>query len=62
MLEPEPVNVSEKIQARHAVARLYPREIMNRDRTSSQQILNPFEPSLWARDLNHSTGQKSERA
>ena len=27
MLEPEPVNVSGKIQARHTLARLYPREI-----------------------------------
>jgi hypothetical protein len=50
------------VEARHAAARLYPREIMDRDRTSPQQILNPFEPSLWARDLNHSTGPKSERA
>jgi hypothetical protein len=50
------------IEARHTVARLYAREIMDRYRTSPQQILNPFEPSLWARDLNHSTGPKSERA
>jgi hypothetical protein len=35
---------------------------MDRYRTSPQQILNPFEPSLWARDLHHSTGPKSERA
>ena len=50
------------VEARHAVARLYPREIMDRYWTSSQQILNPFEPSLWARDLNHSSGPQSERA
>jgi hypothetical protein len=50
------------IEARHAVARLYPREIMDRYWTSPQQTLNPFEPSLWTRDLNRSTGPKSERA
>ena len=44
------------------VWRVYAREIMDRYRTSPQQILNPFEPSLWARDLNHSSGPKSERA
>jgi hypothetical protein len=33
------------IEARHAVARLYPREIMDRYWTSPQQTLNPFEPA-----------------
>ena len=50
------------VEARHAVARLYAREIMDRYRTSPQQVLNPFEPSLWARDLNHATGPQPEAA
>lgn len=50
------------VEARHAAAELYPREVMYRYRTSPQQVLNPFEPSLWARDLNHATGPQPEPA
>ena len=48
------------VEARRATAELHPREIMDRYRTSPQQVLNPFEPSLWARDLDHATRPQTE--
>jgi len=50
------------VEARRAPAELHPREIVDRYRTSPQQVLNPFEPSLWARDLNDTTGPQPEPA
>jgi hypothetical protein len=48
------------VEARRAAAQLYPREIMDRNRAAPQQILNPIEPALRARNLNHAAGPQPE--
>ena len=50
------------VEARRAAAKLYSREIMDGDGAASQQVLNPFEPPLRARDLDHPAGPQPEPA
>jgi hypothetical protein len=50
------------VEPRHAAAKLYPRKIMDGNRAAPQQVLNPFEPPLRARDLNHPAGPQPEPA
>ncbi len=50
------------VEAGRAAAKLDAREIMDRNRASPQQALNPFEPALRTHDLNHATGPQPEPA